>query len=399
MDSSETDRMILRQQFGQLLRSGLWGQSAGIALFTGHIGWTALFRMAQTQALTGILFDGVETLPAEYHPPKELYVRWCAYVAKVQQTNEWLDSRLVQVVELYRGAGLQPVLLKGQGIARSYRQPNHRQCGDIDLYVGKRHYSVANRLLREHGATPSGEEGEVHASFNFRGAQVENHRFVIKLHSPCANRHFQQLCQCEMHHPTGVACIEECAVQLPSATFNALYLFIHAFKHLLGSGVGLRQLCDWCRLLYTEYDNIDYTYLENELRTLHLMKSARTFGYIAIRYLGLPSHCFPFEVDSLSEEGEKLLDELFATGNFGQYDTRIAPRPTGYWAGKWYTFIRSLRRTGTLYQLAPIEALFVPLTLVRNTLAIQWYRFQQRRQRQKQATRNEQHPDHQSSGV
>lgn len=362
--------MMLRRQFLELLQSGLWGRPATSCFFVGTVQWAALLQLARSQALLGIVFDGLDTLLPPYRPPQELYIRWCAAVAQVEQANECLDHRVAEVIDLYRQASLHPVLLKGQGIARCYLRPEHRQCGDIDVYLGGHHgYDKANRILGRQGATLVAEEGYIHSSYNYRGVMIENHLFIAKLNAPWANRRFQELARQEVEHPQRVVDIAGRPVMLPSPTFDALYIFAHAFKHLVVGGVGLRQLCDWCRLLHTHREQIDYIRLVNELHRLGLYRAAQVFRHIAISHLGLPPDDLPLnlcsdQICAAYKEGEQLLDEIFATGNFGQYDTRMAPRPPGRWQGKWYTFKRVVRRCCRLYRLAPAEVLWQPLALI-----------------------------------
>lgn len=377
MEECRADRIRVRRQFFELLQSGLWGRTANAILFVGMVEWEALLKLARAQALLGIAFDGLETLPPAYRPPKMLYLQWCAAVAQVEQANEKLDRCAAGVIEHYRQGGLSPLLLKGQGIARYYLRPEHRQCGDIDVYLGGgRECNKANAILGGQGGVPVGEEGDHHTSYNFRGMMVENHHSIGKLCAPWANRRFQKLINKEARRHLRMVDIGGTQVQLPSPMFNALYLFVHAFRHFVLGGVGLRQLCDWCRLLYIESDNINYNRLRHELRRLGLLQAALVFRDVVVTFLGLPSEKLPIAFTTVEycirDEAEELLDEIFATGNFGQFDARIAPRPAGYWRGKWYTFTSALQRCKRFYHLAPAEVLFQPLALIRGSAQTQW---------------------------
>lgn len=161
------------------------------------------------------------------------------------------------------------------------------------------------------------------------------------------------------------------SIAIPPATFNALYIFLHAFVHFLNSGIGLRQLCDWTCLLANRHKEIDATTLLRQLQDLGLLHAAQAFGYIAVTRLGLPANRLPFPLEGTKQIGEQLLEDILSTGNFGQHDNRIKPRPKGYWAGKWYTFCRATRRCNELRQFAPYEALWYPVTLIGGTIAIQ----------------------------
>lgn len=236
----------MQQAFFSLVRAGLWGTPADAALFRGltPAQWQELHRLAHTQSLLAVVFDGLNTLPADLRPPRPLYLQWAAQTLQIEQANDRLDRMIVRLDRLYTDAGLHPVLLKGQGMAACYRQPRHRQCGDIDVYLGKDGQPRANRLLLEAGAQETGEESDKHASYELDGVHVENHRLVNRTNNPLANRRFCRLV-CEWYPQDAERRI---GMATPPPTFNALYIFLHAFEHFLNSGIGLRQLCDWCCL-------------------------------------------------------------------------------------------------------------------------------------------------------
>ena len=359
----------MQQAFFSLVRSGLWGTPADIKFFqsVSEDDWNTLYRMAQSQALVALTFDGICTLPAELRPPRPLYLQWTATTVRIEQANERLNQMLTELTPLYTNAGLNPVLLKGQGIGTHYRNPQHRQCGDIDVYLGKQGQPVANSLLLQQGAIVEGEASDKHASYDLRGVHIENHRIILRLNNPLANRIFRKLVN--EWYPQGAE--KGYIMPVPPATFNALYIFLHAFVHFLNSGIGLRQLCDWTCLLSRRHQDIDASALLHQLQDLGLLRAAQAFGYIAVTHLGLPAHQLPFPLEDIKELGEKLLKDILATGNFGQHDARIKPRPKGYWAGKWYTFIRANRRCNELRQFAPSEAFWYPITLIKGTIAIQ----------------------------
>lgn len=359
----------MQHAFFSLVRSGLWGTLPDEALFRplSANDWQTLYRMAQAQALLAIAFDGVSLLPDELRPPRPLYLQWAARTAQIEQANERLNRLLPELNTLYSNAGLHPVLLKGQGIGTNYRNPMHRQCGDIDIYIGKEGQLTANRILLEQGATVEGEASEKHASYNLKGVHIENHRIILHLNNPLADRRLRKI----IHewYPDGTE--SGCDMPLPPATFNALYIFLHAFIHFLNSGIGLRQVCDWTCLLAKRHKEIDASILLRQLQDLGLLRAAQSFGYIAVTRLGLPAGLLPFPLEDIKQPGEKLLEDILATGNFGQHDARIKPRPKGYWAGKWHTFCRAARRCNELRQFAPVEAFWYPVNLIKGTIVIQ----------------------------
>jgi hypothetical protein len=362
-----------RALFLHLLRAGLWGTAADAAQCAGVEGatWNRIFLMARSQAVTGLVFDGIATLPAEVRPPREIYMQWAAMTAQIESRNRKLDETLVRVFRLYSDNGLHPILLKGQGVARCYINPMRRTCGDIDIYLGRKDLAVANRLLTELGGESVLEDSDRHSDFTLDGVTIENHRLLAQMNVPRAHRYICN--EVNGWYPDGAdrLTIAGYEVSTPPAAFNAFYIFQHIFQHVLTSGIGLRQVCDWVRVLEAFGDRIDPAQLTVYFKKTGLLKAARTLGYVVVHHLGLPPERLPFAVDDMHREGERLLDDIFTTGNFGQYDDTRLRYPKGYWRGKWYTMKLALQRGKAMGDLAPGESRWNVVALIRKNLYIQ----------------------------
>ena len=108
------------EAFFALIRTGLWLNEQAescpeVALFDGATDedWVALYRMAVSQALVAVCFDGLCRLPASCRPSRALYLQWAAKTAQVENANRILNEMVERVVTLCRAKGIHPVLLKG----------------------------------------------------------------------------------------------------------------------------------------------------------------------------------------------------------------------------------------------------------------------------------------------
>lgn len=370
----------IQKQFFALVQSGLWGTAIDEALFGPQTDWQQLYQSARAQALLGITFDGMQCLPQELRPKRELYLRWCNALVQIEENNHLLNRELGKVYALYRANGIEPVLLKGQGVAQNYRTPLHRQCGDIDLYIGPRNYELANKLLRQE-STGEHEENHKHTCIHWHGVDVENHRILSRLSSPSADRSFQQ--EIARWHGTD-ACpsqkIEDCRATLPPLSFNVAYVLAHSALHFLNEGIGLRQVCDWANILHARKEEIDREETAKLLQQWGLDKAARVFGVVAVNYLGLPKEELPIPYTTKDlETGEWLFSNIWQGGNFGQHDQERRQRPKGYWSGKMYTFTRAVRRCREFGSLAPAEARWYPLMLALHSAQVQWNKLSNRK--------------------
>lgn len=366
---------ILQKQFFQLVQAGLWGTTAEATLFDEQTDWKRLYQVSRTQAMLGIVFDGIQTLPSSKQPPRNIYLQWCNVVIQIEETNRLLNKELANVYSLLRQNGVDPILLKGQGVAQNYLNPLHRHCGDIDFYVGQKDYNKANQLLSQEG-TRGGEELYKHADFNWHGVIIENHRILTELSDPVSNRRLQTEIK-RWHGSTECRKrkIGEVEVTLAPLPFDTAYVLIHAVQHFLNEGIGLRQVCDWACMLHAQNQLPGKEETAKLLKEFGMEQAARAFGVIAVLYLGLQPEALPIAYGKQDLSiGNWLLNDIWQGGNFGKYSSQIQKRPKGYWEGKWYTFTRILARSRKLKALAPAEVRWLPIALIRHSLQIQWKR-------------------------
>ena len=124
--------------------------------------------------------------------------------------------------------------------------------------------------------------------------------------------------------------------KLPSEA-NHLLLSTHILKHLINEGIGLRQLCDIAMAFNALHSVTNKNELECICRKWHIHRWNRLLYALLIKYLGVPADLLPF---STSLCPDKLMQEIWESGNFGHGDERYGERPTGKWANKRYTLKR-----------------------------------------------------------
>lgn len=357
-----------RQQFFALLRAGLWNTPVEVELFSGRTDWEAVLTLAARQTVLGIVAEAVSTLPLPLLPPASILNKMRSFVATTIRAHALFNRTLAEVVTMLRQKGIRAVLLKGQGVALNYDSPTRRQCGDIDLYIGPHAYDRACALVREgYGTDEKAAESDKHYHFQHNGVAIELHRIAERLPLPGCDARFQRW---TMRQLTGnslrQAKINETEVELPPVSFDALYIFNHAWRHFsLDGGIGLRQLCDWVRYLHTFADRIDRVALQHDLKSFGLWRAWRTFGCIAVDTLGLPAEEFPFYTDRYAHQSAWIMEKIEEGGNFGFFHPSRATHPPGYLAGKIHTFRRVHAHFGQLVTLCPLDTLALWIRYIR----------------------------------
>ena len=356
---------ISQTQFLELLRAGLWGVAADPENFKpDSVDWKAVLRVAKEQTMLAVVADGIETLPKELWPPKEVMMKLAIMRLKIEQTHVLLNSTITQIVRALDAQGVPSVLLKGQGIAQNYLRPESRTCGDIDLYTGHGGYQKAFEIiesLHEGRAHKEAAECEHHLHTSLNGVEVEIHRLASFLHGKRMNANFQKWTQESMDALFGTDRLAVwdnggTPVALAPATYNAFFILHHAVRHMTTEGVGFRQICDWTMLLHKCHAQVDVELLGRKLKELHMERIWQEFGRLAVGFLGLPASELPLAPADLTpgRKTHELLQHIFISGNFGRFDANGRDHSeVPYLVRKWRSFTFQSRRLMKLFGLFP----------------------------------------------
>lgn len=79
--------------------------------------WTEMYAESERQAVTGILFHGIErlkNLDADINLSQMTLLQWIGVGALIEQRNRVMDERCKELLSNMYIAGLHPTILKGQ---------------------------------------------------------------------------------------------------------------------------------------------------------------------------------------------------------------------------------------------------------------------------------------------
>lgn len=280
--------------FFALVRAGLW-EFANVNLDQSvNVDWEEIYQLAGEQSVIGLILAGIDS--SNVKPPQKLLLRMIGEVQMIEQRNKAMNQFVGQLVYKMREAGIYTLLVKGQGVALCYERSLWRSCGDVDFYLSNENYEKAKAYLIPLAQSVE-PEGEYQKHFNM---SIET--WVVELHGSmrCGLSKRMDNVIDEIHHEIfnggNVRSWQNGHTQvfLPSAGNDVMIVFTHFLKHFFKGGIGLRQICDWCRLLWTYRDTIDNKQLEKRLISAGLMTEWKAFGAFAVEYLGMPKEAMPF---------------------------------------------------------------------------------------------------------
>lgn len=306
-----------------LLKSALWQDEQSAKAIT-DIDWKDLYELAKEQCLVGVMADAFKYF-AEGKIGDEEKLRWLAYVIRLERKNQRMNTLIGKLFAKFQRYGLTPVLLKGQSFAANYPYPQHRQCGDIDVYFKRREdcyvaVEWASKIDTAAAKSAENERDYKHFSFSLDGDVVELHYFMCVFENRRLQQRLQTIIDKELedNSPYYVEIGEERIETVPP-TLSVLHQLMHISRHLLEAGIGLRQICDLALFLDKHDDEIDKPRLNGYLKELELTEVAQSLGYIMVHQLGLQPEKLPFGKND--RYADFILGEIFEGGNFGKKKT------------------------------------------------------------------------------
>lgn len=342
------------QSLLSLVRSALWQIPADD--LPDNMNWERVAALASRHTLLGLVADAAGYLPESGRPPKPVMIRLFAGRAAGIRAHALINKVLGQVTLLMRQNGIRPVLLKGQGLALNYPDPLARQCGDIDLYIGKKNCRKAYEVaVGKYGSHETDTENHKHYHLECDGVVVELHKMAEFLPGVVADRKYQDW---TTRHLGGDSLrqveIDGCVVELPPVSFDCIYILNHIWHHFINGGIGLRQVCDWTLYLHRFHGEIDVVQLRKDLNDFSMMRVWHYFAGIAVKYLGLPENECPLYEGLYLDKSAAVMEIIMEEGNFGYYSkTRVGKKPDGYVRGKLHTFKRVTARFWSIFRIHP----------------------------------------------
>ena len=277
-------------------------------------------------------------------------------ISTIQQQVKIMHTLLLAWDALTR-AGIQPVLMKGAGLAALYPSPEQRSYGDVDLYVGQAQYHPACAVMRETfpKALKFDEELDHYKHYNLiaDGISIEIHRVTVDLQHPCDHRRYARMEAYGMSHAVPFTPSPIHPFTIPEPTFNALLIMLHSWEHMMTRGANMRQLCDLTLLLHHYATQIDAKRLKRYLTSLHLLDVWQLYMFILVNHLGLPQNEALFYTNDarLALRAEHLLNDLLA-GRLVEPEHTQNP-PKGRFARKFHTMRQRIRNARRIGQYSP----------------------------------------------
>lgn len=225
----------------------------------GKRDYRKLYTCARRNGVLALCMDGIQLLPPEQQPPKELKLQWAANVVAIEKNYDRKQQALEKLMDIFRPLNIYCLVFKGFALSRLYPQPKHREFGDLDIYLPK-NYDKGNIAVEKQGIHV--HSGHHHAQFHMDHILVENHSVFLHERHSTLERKLELSAENEAeNHP------EQFPLFFPPLQ-QAAHFVHHAAHHFFSNdcNIRLRTLCDWALILQDEGKIWEYAELKQWLR-------------------------------------------------------------------------------------------------------------------------------------
>lgn len=275
--------------FLDLVRQGIGkGCNSSISSYD----WPRIQEIASEQGLSAVVLDGIEQLPDQQKPPKIFLLEW---IGETLQGYEYrYDQYCKAIAELagfYNRHGYKMMVLKGYACSIDWPKPDHRPCGDIDIWQFGKQKEADEALAKERGIEIDASHHH-HTVFYWGEFMVENHYDFINIYHHQSNKEYEMLLKELANDETHEIVVNGEKVYIPSPNLHAAFMLKHIISDFAAVGISLRQLLDWAFFVKAHGKDVDWQWLHNILERFGMLNICNIFNAICVEDLGFEASIF-----------------------------------------------------------------------------------------------------------
>lgn len=279
--------------------------------------------LAQDHHILPMVFEAVHNHPtvATIDPSITENIRRMTIHSVMGQAVKTVD--FLKLSQHLRQNGIRPLVVKGIICRNLYPMPDHRCSGDEDVLCGEAQFRNCHKAMLSFGmepGDPSLESYEVPYVKMDSPLYIELHKTLFARNSDVFND-YNRFFEGAFERSVDVE-IRGMPVATLCPTDHLFYLIIHAYKHFLHSGFGIRQVCDICLFANAYGKDVDWNYIYEQCRSIRADKFAAALLKIGEKYLvfspekaHLPQIWRGIPVDE-----QPLLEDMLCGGIYGSSD-------------------------------------------------------------------------------
>lgn len=317
---SESDIRLL-----ELFSCALRGENAGWKEMPERNIWKSIYHNAEEHKIFPMVMESIgrsnlfvmnEAVRYNY----QFYLKR-AEVEILTQAQRSADFLLLYDFLLQKG--LKPLVMKGIVCRSLYPEPEHRPSSDEDLLILTDDFPMYHQAMLEYGMqlVKSNEDIEKEFEVAYTDEEtllyIEIHKYPFPPESSIFGSWNQYIdCSAGNSYPLNIYGTKLYTLE---PTSHLIYLILHAFKHFLYGGFGIRQIADIVLFSGKYRDQVNWARVELAVNEVHAQDFLKAIYKIASKYLwdDIPEEPM-FPRWSFKEIDEKpLLLDIIKSGVYG----------------------------------------------------------------------------------
>ena len=239
------------------------------------------------------MLDGIEKLHEGQRPPKVFLLEW------IGETLQGYDYRyklykdaIVELAGFYNAHGFKMMVLKGYACSLNWPKPEHRPCGDIDIWLfGKQ--PEADCVIKEQLSVEIDNSHMHHTVFFWHDFMVENHYDIVNTEASRSNAKIEKIFKTVASDDNYSVDVCGEKIHIPSPNLHALFLLRHGMLHFTRGGLNLRQVLDWGFFVKENGSEVDWNWLMAVLDEYGMNDFFNCINSICVEELGFSNELFP----------------------------------------------------------------------------------------------------------
>jgi hypothetical protein len=289
----------------------------------GELDGQQLFYFARIHEMIPMIYTALEKTDLIHRFPSNQSRLWREIAIQSSLEQMYRTMHFLEIYDKLKQAGIDAIVVKGIVLRELYPDHYYRRSCDEDLYIKKKDFGLADKVLKEYGFCC---ENCRNASGRLMQHIVYQNKdgFVIELHTDLFNPdvklfgHLNELFKNAFEDSVEVN-VENVTIHTLSYNQHLIFLILHSMKHFMHSGFGIRQLCDIVMYCNAYASRIQWDLVWQQLISLGYLDYFINLADIGVRYLGMNQHCIGSlpTYDAIQIHSESLLEDIMESGIYG----------------------------------------------------------------------------------
>ena len=267
-----------------------------------------LFRFCKFHSITAIVAMALDSYWKEHPAEPQVMKPWLQARDKAIRKNIMLNAERERILGFLESIGCRYLPLKGSLLQHDYPKFGMRQMSDNDILCDPEKLEQIHEFMLQSGYTCELYNQGNHDEYTRQPVyNFEIHRSLFKPETaPKLAAYYADILERAVKNPD-----KNYGYRMSRDDFY-IYLIAHAHRHFVVSGIGIRNLMDVYVYLNRYGSQLNWAYIENELRELDAWEFERWCNRLSGLLMEIPSRN-----PAISRSDLEILDAFFASGTFG----------------------------------------------------------------------------------